>query len=84
MLVRGGIDHGIPAVTHGGSARGLVLIVGALCGVVVVHGHQPLVFPEPAPGDSVRKCCWTYAVGCSGTSSGSTSPFTSATPPAEW
>ncbi|WP_445163651.1 ABC transporter ATP-binding protein [Mycobacterium sp. Dal123C01] len=38
MLVRGGIDHGIPAVTHGGSARGLVLIVGALCGVVVVHG----------------------------------------------
>ena|ERR1700734_469334 len=30
MLVRRGIDHGIPAVTHGGSARGLMLIVAAL------------------------------------------------------
>ncbi|GLE50866.1 ABC transporter ATP-binding protein [Mycobacterium montefiorense] len=44
MLVRRGIDDGIPAVTHGGSARGLVLVVGALCAVVVVHGISRWLF----------------------------------------
>ncbi|WAJ44437.1 ABC transporter ATP-binding protein [Mycobacterium sp. Aquia_216] len=44
MLVRRGIDRGIPAITHGGSARGLVVIVGALCAVVVVHGISRWLF----------------------------------------
>ena len=44
MLVRRGIDHGIPAVARGGSARGLVFIVVALCGVVVVHGISRWLF----------------------------------------
>ena len=38
MLVRRGIDYGIPSITHGGSAYGLSLIVGALCATVLVHG----------------------------------------------
>src|SRR3954470_7600370 len=38
LLVRRGIDYGIPSITHGGPARGLLLIVGALCAAVVIHG----------------------------------------------
>ncbi len=44
LLVRRGIDHGIPSIMHGGSARGLLLTVAALCGTVLVHGISRLVF----------------------------------------
>lgn len=44
LLVRRGIDHGIPSIMHGGSARGLLLTVAALCGTVLLHGISRLVF----------------------------------------
>jgi ATP-binding cassette, subfamily B, bacterial len=44
LLVRRGIDHGIPSIMHGGSPRGLLLTVAALCGTVLVHGISRLVF----------------------------------------
>src|ERR1700722_17386814 len=44
MLVRRAIDHGIRAVLHGCSARGLMLIVVALCSVMVEHGISRWLF----------------------------------------
>ncbi|VBA61260.1 ABC transporter ATP-binding protein [Mycobacterium attenuatum] len=38
LLVRRGIDYGIPSIMRGGSARALLLIVVTLCGAVLLHG----------------------------------------------
>ncbi len=44
LLVQRGIDHGIPPIIDGGAARELLLIVGALCGVVVVQASSRMFF----------------------------------------
>ena len=44
LLVQRGIDHGIPPIIEGGPARELMLIVGALCGVVVVQAVSRMFF----------------------------------------
>ncbi|CAN5402103.1 ABC transporter ATP-binding protein [soil metagenome] len=44
LLVQRGIDHGIPPIIDGGSARELVLIVAALCGVVLVQATSRMFF----------------------------------------
>jgi ABC-type multidrug transport system fused ATPase/permease subunit len=44
ILVQRGIDHGIPPIVNGGSARELVLILAVLCAVVVVQGSSRMVF----------------------------------------
>ncbi|KUI39439.1 ABC transporter ATP-binding protein [Mycobacterium sp. GA-2829] len=44
ILVQRGIDHGIPPLLEGGSARELMLIVGALCGVVLVQASGRMFF----------------------------------------
>ncbi|MFZ0833775.1 MAG: ABC transporter ATP-binding protein [Mycobacterium sp.] len=44
LLVRRGIDHGIPPIVDGGSARTLMLIVAVLCGVVLVQAVSRLFF----------------------------------------
>ncbi|MGE2714079.1 ABC transporter ATP-binding protein [Mycolicibacterium litorale] len=44
ILVQRGIDHGIPPLLEGGSARELMLIVGALCAVVVVQASGRMFF----------------------------------------
>lgn len=44
LLVQKGIDDGIPPLVDGGSARTLMMIVGALCGVVVVQATSRLFF----------------------------------------
>jgi ATP-binding cassette subfamily B protein len=44
LLVQRGIDHGIPPIVDGGSARELVLIVAALCGVVLVQATSRMFF----------------------------------------
>ncbi|OBB61917.1 ABC transporter [Mycobacterium sp. 852013-51886_SCH5428379] len=44
LLVQRGIDHGIPPLLEGGPARELMLIVGALCGVVVVQASGRMFF----------------------------------------
>ncbi|WP_193044183.1 ABC transporter ATP-binding protein [Mycolicibacterium baixiangningiae] len=44
LLVQRGIDHGIPPLLEGGPARELMLIVGALCGVVVVQALSRMFF----------------------------------------
>lgn len=44
ILVQRGIDHGIPPLLEGGSARELLLIVGALCAVVVVQASGRMFF----------------------------------------
>lgn len=44
LLVQRGIDHGIPPLLDGGSARELMLIVGALCGVVLVQATGRMFF----------------------------------------
>lgn len=44
ILVQRGIDHGIPPLVEGGSARELMLIVGALCGVVLVQAGGRMFF----------------------------------------
>ncbi|GLP73822.1 ABC transporter ATP-binding protein [Mycobacterium antarcticum] len=44
LLVQRGIDHGIPPIVDGGSARELMLIVGALCGVVLVQAISRMFF----------------------------------------
>lgn len=38
LLVRRGIDYGIPSITQGGSAGTLLLIVVTLCAAVLIHG----------------------------------------------
>jgi len=44
LLVKQGIDHAIPPIMDGGSARELMLIIGMLCGLVVVHAATRLFF----------------------------------------
>ncbi|MCV7419175.1 ABC transporter ATP-binding protein [Mycobacterium yunnanensis] len=44
LLVQRGIDHGIPPLVDGGSARELILIVAALCGVVVIQATSRMFF----------------------------------------
>lgn len=44
LLVQRGIDHGIPPIIDGGPARELLLIVGALSGVVVVQAVSRMFF----------------------------------------
>lgn len=44
LLIQRGIDHGIPPIVDGGSARELLLIVGTLCGVVLVQAISRLTF----------------------------------------
>ena len=44
LLVQRGIDHGIPPLVDGGSARELILIVVALCGVVLVQATSRMFF----------------------------------------
>ena len=44
LLVQRGIDHGIPPIVDGGSARELILIVASLCGVVLVQATSRMFF----------------------------------------
>jgi ATP-binding cassette subfamily B protein len=44
ILVRRGIDHGIPPILAGGSAHALMVIVGVLCGVVVIQATSRMFF----------------------------------------
>jgi ATP-binding cassette, subfamily B, bacterial len=44
LLVQRGIDHGIPPIAVGGSARDLLLIVAALCVVVLVQASSRMYF----------------------------------------
>jgi ATP-binding cassette subfamily B protein len=44
ILVQRGIDHGIPPILDGGSARALLTIVGALCAVVLVQAVSRILF----------------------------------------
>jgi ATP-binding cassette, subfamily B, bacterial len=44
LLVQRGIDHGIPPIVAGGSTHELMLIVGTLCGVVLVQAVSRLFF----------------------------------------
>jgi ATP-binding cassette subfamily B protein len=44
LLVQRGIDHGIPPIVDGGSARELMLIVASLCAVVLVQATSRMFF----------------------------------------
>jgi ABC-type multidrug transport system fused ATPase/permease subunit len=44
LLIQQGIDHGIPPIIDGGSARTLMVIVATLCGVVVVQAVSRMFF----------------------------------------
>ena len=44
LLVQRGIDHGIPPIVNGGSARELGLIVASLCAVVLVQATSRMFF----------------------------------------
>ncbi|MGH3968741.1 MAG: ABC transporter ATP-binding protein [Mycobacterium sp.] len=44
LVVRRGIDHGVPPIMAGGSARELMLALGALGGLVVVQAGSRLFF----------------------------------------
>ncbi len=44
LLVQRGIDHGIPPIVDGGSARELLLIVASLCGVVLAQATSRMYF----------------------------------------
>jgi ATP-binding cassette, subfamily B, bacterial len=44
LLVKRGIDHTIPSIMDGGPARELMLIIGMLCGLVLVHASSRLFF----------------------------------------
>ncbi|KGI69780.1 ABC transporter [Mycolicibacterium rufum] len=44
LLVQKGIDNGIPPLLDGGSARTLMVIVGVLCGVVLVQASARMFF----------------------------------------
>ncbi|WP_059016899.1 ABC transporter ATP-binding protein [Mycobacterium sp. M26] len=44
LLVQRGIDHAIPPLLDGGSARELILVVATLCGVVVLQAVSRLIF----------------------------------------
>jgi ABC-type multidrug transport system fused ATPase/permease subunit len=44
LLVKRGIDHGIPPILSGGSARTLMVVVGVLCGVVLIQATSRMFF----------------------------------------
>lgn len=44
ILVQRGIDHGIPPILAGGSARELVVILAVLCGVVILQAGSRMLF----------------------------------------
>jgi ABC-type multidrug transport system fused ATPase/permease subunit len=44
LLVQRGIDHAIPPLLAGGSARELIIVIAVLCGVVCVQAISRLVF----------------------------------------
>ncbi|MGO9654605.1 ABC transporter ATP-binding protein [Mycobacterium sp.] len=44
QLIRWGIDHGIPPIVDGGSARELMLIIGTSCVVVLVQATSRMFF----------------------------------------
>ncbi|MCI4674643.1 ABC transporter ATP-binding protein [Candidatus Mycolicibacterium alkanivorans] len=44
ILVQRGIDHAVPPLTAGGSARELILVVATLCGVVVLQAISRMFF----------------------------------------
>lgn len=44
LLVQRGIDHAIPPLLAGGSARELIIVVAVLCGVVCLQAISRLVF----------------------------------------
>ncbi len=44
LLVQRGIDHAIPPLLQGGPVRDLVIVVGALCGLVVVQAVSRMFF----------------------------------------
>ena len=44
LLVRRGIDHGIPPIVEGGPAHELMLIVAAMCGVVALQATTRMFF----------------------------------------
>jgi ATP-binding cassette, subfamily B, bacterial len=44
LLVQRGIDHGIPPILSGGSAHALMVVVGVLCGVVLIQATSRMFF----------------------------------------
>lgn len=48
LLVQRGIDRAIPPILAGGPARELVVVVGALCGLVIVQAVSRLIFLNAA------------------------------------
>ena len=44
LLVQRGIDHGIPPILSGGSTHTLMVIVGVLCGVVLIQAISRMFF----------------------------------------
>src|SRR5882757_10647825 len=44
LLVQRGIDHGIPPIVDGGPAHTLMVIVGVLCGVVLIQATSRMFF----------------------------------------
>src|SRR3954454_2714339 len=44
LLVQRGIDHGIPPILAGGSAHTLMVVVGVLCGVVLIQATSRMFF----------------------------------------
>src|SRR6201988_1323632 len=44
LLVQRGIDHGIPPILSGGSSHTLMVVVGVLCGVVLIQATSRMFF----------------------------------------
>src|SRR5215207_3084612 len=44
LLVQRGIDHGIPPILAGGPAHTLMVVVGVLCGVVLIQATSRMFF----------------------------------------
>ena len=44
LLIQRGIDHGIPPIVDGGSARTLMVVVATLCGVVLIQAISRVFF----------------------------------------
>ena len=44
LLVQRGIDHGIPPILSGGPAHTLMVVVGVLCGVVLIQATSRMFF----------------------------------------
>ena len=63
LLVQRGIDHGIPPIVDGGSARTLMVVVGTLCGGGAGPGHQPDVLPAAVGPDRSEGAAGVAAPG---------------------